>query len=156
MTFGGSPANPDSGLSHTESIVPVPITSLSRRRSGIAGWGVYTRAAISKNTRIVDYAGELISHRESERRERKQLARGHIWCFTVNRRWVRDAAKDGNIARFINHACRPNCYSRVVGHTIWICAARAIAPGEELTYDYHTRGAAEIRCRCRPGCETLL
>ena len=134
-------------------IVP---SRLVRRRSRIAGWGVYTRQAIAKNTRIIDYAGEVISHAESARRERIYLARGRIWCFTVNRRIVRDAAVGGNLARFINHACRPNCYARVIGHTIWICAARAIEAGEELTYDYHTDGQARIRCRCRPECSTLL
>jgi SET domain-containing protein len=129
---------------------------LVRRRSQIAGWGVYTRVPITKNTRIIDYAGELISQRESARRERRYLARGHVWCFNVNRRYVRDAAVGGNLARFINHACRPNCYVRVIGHTIWICAARNIAAGEELTYDYRTDGDAVIPCRCRPGCETRL
>ena len=127
-----------------------------KRRSKISGWGVYSTRPITKNTRIVDYAGEMISHAESLRRERRQLARGHVWCFTVNRRWVRDASVGGNIARFINHSCRPNCYSRVVGETIWICAARNIRKGEEITYEYHTDGAATIHCRCRPGCETML
>jgi hypothetical protein len=129
---------------------------LVRRRSRIAGWGVYTRQAIAKNTRIIDYAGEAISHRESVRRERIHLPRGRIWCFTVNRRIVRDASVGGNLSRFINHACHPNCYSRVIGYTIWICAARRIEAGEELTYDYHTQGQARIGCRCRPGCDTLL
>jgi SET domain-containing protein len=129
---------------------------LVRRRSRIAGWGIFTCEAIAKNTRIIDYAGEAISHRESARRERVHLPSGRIWCFTINRRIVRDASSGGNLARFINHACRPNCYARVVGHTIWICAARLIDAGEELTYDYRTRGAARIPCRCRPGCETQL
>ncbi|HEX5216803.1 MAG TPA: SET domain-containing protein-lysine N-methyltransferase [Vicinamibacterales bacterium] len=127
-----------------------------KRRSKISGWGVYATAPITKNTRIIDYAGEMISHAESARRERVLLRRGRIWCFTVNRRFVRDAAVGGNIARFINHACVSNCYSRVIGHTIWICASRNIRTGEELTYDYNTDGAAQIRCRCRPGCETML
>jgi hypothetical protein len=38
--------------------MPVPRATLVRRRSGIAGWGVYTRQSITKNTRIIDYAGE--------------------------------------------------------------------------------------------------
>ncbi len=136
--------------------MPVSSPALVRRRSRIAGWGVYTREAFTKNTRIIDYAGEPISHGESARRERTHLPRGRIWCFTVNRRFVRDASVGGNLARFINHSCRPNCYSRVVGDTIWICAARPIAPGEELTYDYHTGGAARIPCRCRPHCGVVL
>jgi len=129
---------------------------LVRRASGIAGWGVYTRVAITKNTRIIEYAGEPISHAESARRERGHFARGRIWCFTVNRRIVRDASVGGNLARFINHACRPNCYSQVIGQIIWIRAARRIEAGEELTYDYHTGGEAGMACHCRPGCETML
>ena len=117
---------------------------------------MYTRVAIAKNTRIIEYAGEAISHRESQRRERIQLPAGRIWCFTVNSRVVRDASVGGNLARFINHACRPSCYSRIVDDTIWICAARAIAPGEELTYAYHTDGAAGIDCRCTPDCAAVL
>lgn len=136
--------------------MPVPRSALVRRRSGIAGWGVYTRQAITKNSRIIDYAGEKISHRESVRRERRQLAKGHVWCFTVDDRTVRDASVGGNIARFINHACRPNCYTEVTGDVIWIRAARNIEAGEELTYDYRTDGEAVIACRCRPGCRTML
>ena len=35
------------------------------RRSGISSWGLYKRSPITKDTRIIDYAGELITHRES-------------------------------------------------------------------------------------------
>ncbi len=136
--------------------MPVPVRNLARRRSRTAGWGVFTRVAIPKNSRIIDYAGEPISHPESARRERAHLASGRIWCFTVHRRLVRDASVGGNLARFVNHACRPNCYVRIVDRTIWICAARTLAPGEELTYNYYTKGAAGIPCRCRPGCKTVL
>jgi SET domain-containing protein len=135
---------------------PVWGPRLIRRRSSIAGTGVFTSDPITKNTRIVEYTGDRISHAESARRERIHLAAGRVWCFTVNRRVVVDASLGGGIARFINHACRPNCYSRVIDNAIWICASRSIAPGEELTYDYNTRGAAGIRCRCRPGCSTVL
>lgn len=127
-----------------------------RRRSKISGWGVFAAERIPKNKRIIDYAGELISHAESAERERRYLKAGRIWCFNISRRWVRDAAVGGNLARFINHACRPNCYVHIVGLTIWIRAARTIRPGEELTYDYCTGGAAELACRCRPNCRNTL
>jgi SET domain-containing protein len=117
---------------------------------------VYTGERITKNTRIVDYAGERISFRESVRRERVQLPRGKVWCFTLDRKTVIDGSVGGNIARFINHACRPNCYSQVIDGVIWVRAARNIKKGEELTFDYHTEGAAGITCRCRPGCETKI
>ena len=133
-----------------------PPPPLIRRRSGISGWGVYTRAGISKNTRIIEYAGERISMADSVTRERRQLKAGLIWCFVVNRRVVVDASVGGNLARFINHACRPNCYSRIVKGRIWISAGRNIKPGEELTYHYYSNGAAGLKCRCRPGCRTVL
>jgi SET domain-containing protein len=127
-----------------------------RRRSKLHGWGIFAAEPISKNKRIIDYAGELIDHKESLKRETRYLKKGCIWCFTVNRRWVRDANVGGNNARFINHACRPNCYSHIVGQTIWIRASRNIRKGEELTYNYFTDGEKVIPCRCRPGCKTRL
>ena len=129
---------------------------IEKRPSRIAGWGVFASRPITKNTRIIDYAGQKISSRESLRREERYLKRGRIWCFKLNGRFVRDAAVGGNLARYINHACRPNCYVEIAGDTIWIRAARNIRAGEELTYDYCTDGEASIQCRCRPGCTTVF
>ncbi len=127
-----------------------------RRRSALHGWGIFATHPIPKNKRIIDYAGEKITSRESWRREERYRQRGEIWCFRLNRRWVIDAAVGGNLARFINHSCRPNCYSQIVDDTIWIRAARTIDSGEELTYNYYTNGARTMACRCRPGCRTRL
>ena len=132
------------------------LPKIVRRRSRVHGSGVFALEPINKNTRIVDYAGELVRNTESEAREERYLAEGCIWVFRVNRRWSRDAAIDGNIARFINHACRPNCYIDIKKGIIWIRAARMIKKGEELTYDYHTDGEGMIMCRCRKGCQRLL
>jgi uncharacterized protein len=129
---------------------------IEKRRSPIQGWGVFATHPIPKNTRIIHYAGEKITNQESLKREIRYLKRGHIWCFKLNRQYVRDAAVGGNIARYINHSCTPNCYTRVIGQTIWIIAARNIPGGEELTYDYSTDGVGSIRCRCQPDCETRL
>jgi SET domain-containing protein len=126
------------------------------RRSTIAGRGVFAGQRVSKNSRIIDYAGEKITTTEGDRRERRYQRRGRIWCFRINRRWMRDASVGGNIARYINHSCRPNCWIEIVGDVIWIRAARTIDPGEELTYDYNTGGEAGLPCRCRPGCTTML
>ena len=117
---------------------------------------MYATHAIEEDTRIVSYKGELISQAEAWRREQRYLRRGRIWLFTINDRWARDAAVGGNIARYINHACDPNCYTDIVGRTIWILAARRIKAGEELTYDYNTDGVAGIRCLCRRGCARIL
>ena len=132
------------------------LPKIVRKRSRLHGFGVFARQPINKNTRIIDYAGELIDNRQSSTREDRYLDEGCIWVFRVNGRLSRDAAVGGNIARFINHSCRPNCYVEVVGKTIWIRAAKRIPMGYELTYDYNTDGDKTIPCRCRPNCTTRL
>ena len=129
---------------------------ITRRRSSIHGWGVYATTVIPKNKRIIDYAGEKISNQYSLRREQRYMKLGHIWCFKVTNRTVIDAAVGGNIARFINHACRPNCYVEISKGRIWIRAARTIRKGEEITYHYNAGGESGIVCRCRPDCQVLL
>jgi len=140
--------------------IPVPQIPnpprIEKRHSHLHGWGVFALEPINKNKRIIAYTGEIITTAESYRREAEHLANGMIWCFQINRRWTLDASVGGNDARFINHSCRPNCYSAVIGHTVIICAARRIEAGEELTYHYYTAGEADIPCRCRPGCTYVL
>ena len=132
------------------------LPKIARRRSKVHGYGVFALEPISKNTRIIDYAGELIRNDQSEAREECYLAEECIWIFRVNRVWSRDAAVRGNLARFINHSCRPNCWFEVVDKTIWIRASKSIEAGVELTYDYRTVGERTIPCRCRPGCKNKL
>ena len=134
----------------------IKLPRIVRRRSSISGWGVFAGEPINKNRRIVTYEGELIDNREADKRAWRYLRKGEIWCFRINRRWLRDASCYGNIARFLNHSCRPNCYVQVVSREIWIRAARNITAGEELTYDYNADGAETISCRCRPGCTKRL
>jgi SET domain-containing protein len=136
--------------------MPRRLPRIRRRRSKVHGYGVFALEPITKNTRIIDYAGELVRNRDSEAREGRYLEEGCIWVFRLNRVWSRDGAVGGNVARFINHACRPNCWWEIVGQTIWIRASRRIEKGEELTFDYATVGERTIPCRCRPGCRSLL
>jgi uncharacterized protein len=134
----------------------VSFPKIQRKKSTLHGYGVFALESINKNKRIIDYAGELISNKESESREDKYLEKGCIWVFRVNRNWSRDAAVGGNVSRFINHSCKPNCYINVVDRTIWVRAAKNIRKGQELTYDYNTEGDKVIPCQCRPGCKTKL
>jgi SET domain-containing protein len=83
-----------------------------RRRSTLHGWGVFTLDPIPRNTRIIHYAGERIPARESRAREAAHQARGHIWLFAINADG-RATPRWWNIARFINHDCKPNRYTRV-------------------------------------------
>lgn len=136
----------------------VTLPKIERKKSKLHGYGVFALETINKNKRIIDYAGELISNKQSESREDKYLSKGCIWVFRVNRNWSRDAMVGGNIARFINHACVPNCWIEVDAKTktIWVRAAKKIRKGQELVYDYNTEGDKVIPCMCRPNCKTKL
>ncbi len=129
---------------------------IQKRRSGISGAGVFATRAIPKDTFVVEYKGEKITAAEGRRREARYLKRGRIWVFMLGDRRARDAAYGGNVGRYVNHSCRPNCYSEIVGDRIWIRALRPIRVGEELTYDYCTDGEAGIKCLCRSGCRVIL
>ena len=136
---------------------PAPLPKITRRRSRLQGYGVFAGQAINKNARIIDYAGELIRNgKAAEAREDRYMREDCVWVFRVNRTWSRDGNVDGNIARFINHSCSPNCWIDIVDKTIWIRASRRIRAGEELTYDYAIDGELTIPCRCRPGCPNMI
>src|SRR5262245_47768837 len=132
-----------------------PLPRIVRKRSKVHGFGVFAAEPINKNTRVIDYAGELVRNSRSGARAARYLKQACISLCRVNRVWSRDAGVNGNIARFINHSCTPNCWFGVVGTTIWIRASRNIRAGEEMTYDYRTEGEETIPCRCRPGCKTM-
>jgi SET domain-containing protein len=137
--------------------LPVPPSLLIRRgNSGIHGSGVYARIAIPSTHVIIEYRGERITKAESDRREEARLQRirrGHDSCtyiFHLNARHDLDARRGGNISRFINHSCQPNCHSELKRGRIWIVAIKDIEPGEEITFDYGFafRDRADNPCRC--------
>ena len=129
---------------------------IERRTSKIEGWGVFATETIPKNKRIIDYAGERIPNKVSLEREAKYLAEGHIWCFKLTSRTAVDGHVGGNVSRFINHSCKPNCYVQIIDGVIWVRASKTIRKGTELVYDYNTQGDAKIKCQCRPGCKNYL
>jgi SET domain-containing protein len=107
------------------------------RRSRLHGRGVFALRRIRKGTRIIEYLGDRVSHREADRRyEHKDVSDNHTFLFIVDRGIVIDGGANGNDARFINHSCDPNCESVIDARRVFIEAVRTIRPGEELTYDY--------------------
>jgi len=107
------------------------------RRSPVHGMGAFATRRIAKGTRIVEYLGERIGHREANRRYAEKAADdSHTFLFVVDRGVVIDAGIGGNDARFINHGCDPNCESVIEDRRVFIDALRTIQPGEELKYDY--------------------
>jgi uncharacterized protein len=116
---------------------------VGRSRTGL---GLFATAQIRKGSFIIRYTGPRITNAEADRRENKYL-------FELNNRWTIDGKGRGNIARYINHSCRPNAEVYFVGHTIKIRARKKIEAGEEIGYDY---GKDHFNAYIKPkGCQCV-
>ena len=124
----------------------VSAADLLIRRSGIHGYGCYTNVPIAEGTHIVEYTGVRLS---KEQADELYNDRPDTYLFGIGEG---DYVVDGDsVAAFINHACDPNCETDEFDERIWIIAARDIAAGEELTYDYNLYDGDdddEAICRC--------
>ena len=107
------------------------------RRSGVHGKGVFSIAPLKKGEVIIEYKGEIIDWQEALRRHpHDPKDPDHTFYFHIDEDNVIDAKHGGNAARWINHACTPNCEADEVDGRIFIKALRSIKPGTELFYDY--------------------
>lgn len=158
-----SPPCPPNASKAPDEVHPRPSWKLGP--SARHGDGVFAARPIAEGTPIIEYTGELVSLEEAERR---YPSRGdasdepeHTYLLMLDGERVIDANVGGNAARFINHACAPNCEPMAFGERMWIVAVRNIEPGEELGYDYaieldepHTPARKKrFPCACgAPGC----
>ncbi len=128
---------------------------LSIARSPIDGKGCFATRLFPKGRKIAEYAGELITSREAERRAQTRLK--HRICAIDYDRSL-DGSRGGNGTHYINHSCRPNCYMRVTRGHILFMALRDINPGEEITCDYvSTHHPDTYRCHCKSeGCRGTI
>lgn len=140
---------------------------IAARLSPIHGNGVFATELIKKGERVVRYKGVLRTHDEVDEMYGEEDENGHTFLFTLNDDYVIDANEEGNIARWINHSCDPNCESMIEENAngkshkdkVFIEAMRDIKPGEELTYNYgivldepYTKELKKLwGCKC--GCE---
>jgi SET domain-containing protein len=107
------------------------------RKSGVHGKGVFALRPIKKGETIIEYTGEMISWAEALRRHpHDPTDPNHTFYFHIDEDRVIDAKHGGNAARWINHACDPNCEADEAGDRVFIKALRNLKPGEELFYDY--------------------
>lgn len=119
---------------------------IGRSRTGL---GLFATKPIKKGTRIIRYFGPLLDCNKE-----KDDAIENKYLFQLTNRWTIDGSVRENIARYINHACRPNAESDVqpIKRRVYIRAIKNIAPGEEINYDYGTDYFKEylkpIGCLC--------
>jgi uncharacterized protein len=119
---------------------------VGRSRTGL---GLFATQRIKKGTKIVRYFGPLL-----DSKKKKDDAIENKYLFELNGRWTIDGSVRENIARYINHACKPNAESDVKPRKrkVFIRAIKNIEPGEEINYDYGTdyfkAYLKPIGCKC--------
>jgi SET domain-containing protein len=154
----------DNGRSPPQASTMAKAKKIEARLSPIHGNGVFATEAIKKGERIVRYKGKLRTHEEVDEEYGDDDEDGHTFLFTLNDDYVIDANVDGNVARWINHSCKPNCESEIEENAkgkrhkdkVFIHALRDIKAGEELTYNYgivldepHTAKVKKLwACKC--------
>jgi len=117
------------------------------------GLGLFATKPIKKGTKIVRYFGPILDSRKKD-----EDAIENKYLFELNGRWTIDGSIRENVARYINHACRPNAESDVKPRKrkVFIRAIKDIEPGEEINYDYGTdyfkAYLKPIGCKCE-ACE---
>jgi len=119
---------------------------IGRSRTGL---GLFATKPIKRGTKIVRYFGPLL-----DSKKKKDDAVENKYLFELNDRWTIDGSVRENIARYINHACKPNAESdvRPRKRKVFIRAIKNISPGEEINYDYGTdyfkAYLKPIGCKC--------
>jgi len=98
-------------------------------RKSYAGHGLRTNTPIPKGACVVEYWGRELTADEENTSNSKYL-------FAINEKKTIDGSVRANIARYINHSCRPNCEPEIYRGRVYILARRNIKAGEELCYDY--------------------
>ena len=120
------------------------------------GYGLRADADLQPNDFIFEYIGEVIDERQFRRRMVQYDEEGikHFYFMSLSKGEFVDATKKGNLGRFCNHSCNPNCYvdKWVVGDKLrmGIFAERKIRAGEELVFNYNVDryGADPQPCYC--------
>ncbi|XP_054466087.1 histone-lysine N-methyltransferase SETD1B-A-like [Anoplopoma fimbria] len=111
-------------------------------RSHIHEWGLFAMEPISADEMVIEYVGQIIRQVIADMREQRyeEEGIGSSYLFRVDQDTIIDATKCGNLARFINHSCNPNCYAKIITvesqKKIVIYSRQPISINEEITYDY--------------------
>ena len=134
------------------------------------GFGILADQQIDEGDFVIEYVGEVINQKEFSKRMDRSKGQKNFYIITIGGGKYVDASFKGNLGRFINHSCNPNCrpeiwyillvwyvsvlrlfYRLVRGQKcVGIFALRKIEPGEELTFDYRFEriGTTKQKCHC--------
>lgn len=115
-------------------------------RRTTTGLGMFALKTIARDRRIIEYTGPLLTNEEAD-------IKGGKYLLTVDEKHIIDGSPRSNLARYINHSCRPNAKAYSSGLRVWIWSTRTIRAGEEITINYgqeyfddHIR---PVGCKCK-------
>ncbi|CAN6449553.1 unnamed protein product [Victoria cruziana] len=139
-TLGGPPQRGDNYECRNMKLLLKQQQKVLLGRSDVSGWGAFLKNSVNKHEYLGEYTGELISHREADKRGKIYDRENSSFLFNLNDQFVLDAYRKGDKLKFANHSPDPNCYAKVImvagDHRVGIFAKERICGGEELFYDY--------------------
>ncbi|XP_039295505.1 histone-lysine N-methyltransferase NSD2 [Nilaparvata lugens] len=129
------------------------------------GWGLKTLVDLKKGEFVIEYVGEMINELEYQRRLQKmhEANENNYYFLTIDKDRMLDAGPKGNVARFMNHSCQPNCETQkwtVNGDTrVGLFALHDISAETELVFNYNLEsiGTEKKQCMCgAPNCSGFI
>lgn len=118
--------------------------SFAVRRTA-TGLGLVTMLPIRAGRRVIEYVGPLVTMEVVERSRGK-------YFFRIDEDNAVDGSARSNLARYINHSCRPNSEAFIYGRRVWIYSKLALRAGEQITIDYGeeyvTAHMSQVGCKC--------
>jgi SET domain-containing protein len=109
------------------------------------GLGLFALEPIPAREPIIEYSGPIIPAEE-------RFRIGGKYLFKLDKNRAIDGRSRGNLARYINHACRPNAIAFIEDEQVWIWSRRKIQAGEEITINYgkayFNQFIAPMGCKC--------
>ena len=110
-----------------------------------AGLGLFAVDFFKKSEFVIEYVGERLAGKDAEGRYNKYL-------FEISPELTIDGSGRNNLARYVNHSCRPNCEVRIYAQRVRIWTIKKIKPGEQFSYDYGKEYFDEyikpVGCKC--------
>jgi uncharacterized protein len=131
----------------------IPTSKPYRIGRSKTGLGLFATKPIKKGEKIIRYFGPIL---DSKKKDEDAIENKYL--FELNNRWTIDGSVRENVARYINHSCKPNAESdvRPRKRKVIIRAIKDIEPGDEINYDYGTdyfkAYLKPIGCKCE-ACE---
>ena len=113
------------------------------KNSKLHGKGLFANSNIKSGSNIIEYVGEKITKKQSDKiaeiqlkKSQKNREEGQVYIFTLDEKYDINGNVSYNKAKLMNHSCKPNCDTDIIDGKIWIRSYKNIKKGDELTYDY--------------------